>query len=103
MIQVHGRRADVRVAELLRDQTDFDALGAEFGCVRVAESVRMDALLDASDACESREHRADVGRLDVAAVAEAEKRRAIVDAESATHFEPRGDEREAAGVHADGA
>ena len=47
MIQVLSRRRDGPIAQLLRDDADVHAFGAELGGVRVPEAVGVNALLDA--------------------------------------------------------
>lgn len=103
MIEVDGCGRDVRVPELLRDDADLDALGAEFRGVGVAQAMGVDALLDAGLAGEAREQDADVARRERVTVAQAEDGAVRVrsDAETRPDLEPRLDHREPARVHAD--
>ena len=53
MIQIPRRRRDGLMAQLLRDDADVHAFGAELGGVRVPEAVGLDSLLDAGLARQS--------------------------------------------------
>jgi hypothetical protein len=61
VVEVAGGRCDRGVAELLGDDGDVDAFGAELGGVGVAEAVGVDAFVDAGPAGEALQHDPDVG------------------------------------------
>ena len=74
VVEVAGGGGDAGVAELAGDDGDVDAFGAELGRVRVAESVGVDALVDAGPSGETLEHDADISGGHQPAVERAEYR-----------------------------
>ena len=91
------------MAELAGDDGDVDAFGAELGGVGVAESVGVDALVDARPGGEAFEHDPDVGVRHGVATERAEHGVAAAQAEAGPGVEPALDDGGGAGVQTDGA
>ena len=61
MVEVAGGGGDAAVSELAGDDANVHALGTQLGGVGMAESVGVDAFVDASSECEAFEHDSDIG------------------------------------------
>ena len=78
-------------------------LDGELGRTRVAQAVRMHALLNAGLAREAGEQRADIARLQGPPIQGAEDDAGTMDAEPQPFIEPPSDQGDGGGIHADGA
>ena len=75
---------------------DVDAFGAELGGVGVAESVGVDAFVDASSECEAFEHDSDIGISHPVTFERAEDRVAAAQTEVRPRIEPALDDGDGA-------
>ena len=91
------------MAELAGDEGDVDTFGAELSGVRVAESVGVDALVDARPGGEAFEHDPDVSIGHRVTAERAADGVAAAQAETGPRVEPALDDGGGAGVQADGA
>lgn len=91
------------VAEEVADDAQASAFTFESDGVGVPQTVRVNALLDASPSCQARQQVADVALVNAVTPERAENRRSTVDASLPAHVEPACEQRGAPGVESDDA
>ena len=93
MVEVASGRRDTAVAELLGDDPDIHAFGAEPGVVRVAKAVCVDTFVDPGHAPKPRQEHAHIGVARSTAGECAEDRAGAVHAQFGPDHQPAFDDR----------